>query len=83
MPNYKLVAYLRRMDRQAKLDLIDAYIAVRGVTRCPPRYVGAVDLAMPEAEAKRRLAAMPQPRLMTHAEFALIVYARLFPKARK
>jgi hypothetical protein len=71
------------MDRQAELDLIDAHIAVRGVTRCPDRYVDATALAMPEAEAKRRLAAMPQPRRMTHAEFSLIVYARLFPKARK
>ena len=71
------------MDRQAELDLIDAHVAARGVTRCPDRYVSAVDLAMPEAEAQRRLAAMPRPRLMTHAEFALIVYARLFPKARK
>jgi len=71
------------VDRDAERAAIDDFISTRGVTHCPPRYVGAVDLAMPEAEAQRRLAAMPRPRLMTHAEFSLIVYARLFPKARK
>ena len=70
------------MDRQVELDLIDAHIAVRGVTPCPDRYVGAVDLALPEAEAKRRLAAMPPSRKMTHAEFALTVYALLFPRPK-
>jgi hypothetical protein len=71
------------VDRDSELDLIDAHLAGRGVTRCPDRYVEAVDLAMPEAEVKRRLAAMPRSRRMTHAEFSLIVNARLFPKARK
>ena len=70
------------MERQAELDLIDAHIAVRGVTPCPDRYVGAVDLALPEAEAKRRLAAMPRSRRMTHAEFSLIVGALFFPRSR-
>jgi hypothetical protein len=70
------------MDRQTELDLIDAHIAVRGVTRYPDRYVGAVALAIPEAEVKARLAAMPRPRPMTHAEFSLIVGARLFQRSR-
>jgi hypothetical protein len=71
------------MDRQSELDLIDAHVAVRGVTRCPDRYASAVDLGLPEAEIKARLATMPRSRRMTHAEFSLIVNARLFPKARK
>jgi hypothetical protein len=70
------------VDRQAELDLIDAHVAARGVTRCPDRYVSAIDLAMPEAEERQRLAAMPRPRLMTHAEYSLIVYALLFPRSR-
>ena len=69
------------MDRQAELDLIDAHLATRGVTRCPDRYVGAVYLAMPEAEIKARLTAMPRPRLLTHREYAEIVYACLFPRS--
>jgi hypothetical protein len=67
------------VDRDSERAAIDAFIATRVVTRCPDRYVGAVDLAMPEAEAKRRLAAMPPSRKMTHAEFSLIVRALLFP----
>ena len=70
------------MDRQAELDLIAAHIAVRGVTHCPPRYGDAVALAMPEAEAKRRLTAMPCSRRMTHAEFSLIGGALRFPRSR-
>ena len=70
------------VDRQAELDLIDAHVAARGVTRCPDRYVSAVDLAMSEVEAGRRLAAMPRPRRMTHAEFSLTVYAGLFSRSR-
>ena len=70
------------MNRQSELDLIDAHIAVRGVTRCPDRYVDAVALAMPEAEVRARLAAMPRSRRMTHAEFSLVVGVRLFPRSR-
>jgi hypothetical protein len=71
------------MDRQAELDLIAAHLADRGVTRCPPRYAETVDLAMPEAEVKARLTAMPRPRPMTHAEVLMIVYARLFPRSAR
>jgi len=67
------------MGRDSERAAIDAFIATRGVTCCPDRYVGTVDLAMPEAEVKRRLAAMPPSRKMTHAEFSLIVRALLFP----
>jgi len=70
------------MDRQAELDLIAAHLAGRGVTRCPDRYVGAVDLAMPEAEIKARLATMPRPSAMTHEEYARIVRALLVPRSR-
>jgi hypothetical protein len=38
---------------------------------------------MSETEAKARIEAMPRPRRMTHKEYADIVYARVFPKARK
>jgi hypothetical protein len=70
------------MDRQTELDLIAAHLADRGITRCPDRYAEAVDLAMSEVEAGRRLAAMPRPRRMTHAEFSLTVYAGLFSRSR-
>ena len=71
------------MDRDAERAAIDAFIATRGVTRCPDRYAEAVDLAMPEAEVKQRLAVMPRPRLMTHAEFSMIVYAGLFSRSTR
>ena len=67
------------VDRDSERAAIDAFIATRGVTRCPPRYGEAVSLAMSEVEAERRLAAMPPSRKMTHAEFSLIVRALLFP----
>jgi hypothetical protein len=71
------------MDRDSERAAIDAFIASRGVTRCPDRYGATVDFAMSEAETKARLAAMPRPRRMTHKEYADIVYARVFPKGRK
>ena len=83
LASHKFIAYLRRMDRQVELDLIDAHIAVRGVTRCPDRYIGAVDLAMPEAEIKARLTAMLRPRPLSYREIALRVSARRVPKSRK
>ena len=71
------------VDRNSERAAIDDFIATRGVTRCPDRYGATVDFAMPEAEIKARLAAMPRPRRMTHKEYADIVYARVFPKGRK
>jgi len=71
------------VDRDSERAAIDAFIATRVVTRCPDRYVGAVDLAMPEAEIKARLTAMLRPRPLSYREIALRVSARRVPKSRK
>ena len=71
------------VDRDSERAAIDDFIATRGVTRCPDRYVGAIGFAMPETEIKARLAAMPRPRRMTHKEYADLVYARLYSRPRR
>jgi hypothetical protein len=69
-----------RMDRSAELAVIASFIEVRGVTACPPRFVGAVDGVVSQAEAAARLARMPAPRPMTHEEKVRFVRALLIPR---
>jgi hypothetical protein len=40
---------------------IAAYLASRGVTRCPPAFAGAVAGAVPAAEEQRRLRQLRSP----------------------
>ena len=46
------------MDRAAEIATIESFIAARGVTLCPTRFVANVPGALPPAEAAARLAAI-------------------------
>ena len=51
----------RAEDRERELAAIAAHLASRGVTRCPPAFVGTVTAAVPVAEEQRRLRQLRPP----------------------
>jgi hypothetical protein len=59
------------MTRAEELEAIDAFVAARGVTRCPTRYVLSTNGHLSMAEAAQRLVAIKVRSPRTYAWVAI------------
>jgi len=59
--DHKTFAYVRCMARAAELDAINAFVAVRGATRCPPAFAAPAIGALPSAQEAAKLAGVQVP----------------------
>ena len=74
--DHKTFAYVRCMARAAELDVINAFVAVRGATRCPPAFAAPAIGALPSAQEAAKLAGVQVPAALTRREWRLIFCRR-------